>query len=340
MFLEIEMRLAKLPRITILLVFEAALLSASDAPAVAQQLYVIGRSGTLADIKAVSYDGQLTSSFDLPGAGYQTVAFDDPIRPQFAFVPNRGLPSLRRISLVDGAIMEVTTDQTPSEIATDHIHQRIYYSFGPGAIQSARYDGTDPRVETTSSGATKAISVDPYGGWFYWSFGRSILRKPIAGGATETIHGPVLFGNRPFDIQLDLVHGALYWSEWEPIEQGQIPESGAGRIMRSNLDGSNPHVVLQDVSFDDIPGVPEIEINPMSFAIDPVAGILFADNVQDGTLVKFCLDGSCYDDDFARGIGIEAADMAVIPAIPEPSTLALAGVGVVLLVVVRLRRPK
>jgi hypothetical protein len=249
------------------------------------------------------------------------------------------------MNLLDGVTRQVLSGYSPNSITADPLQERIYFGVSSGAIHSLNYDGTDVREEyPVPSGVQSitAMAVDPAGGWLYWAASRAVRRMPLDGGPVEVIVGPAPFGpEEPYvawDIALDPINNQLYWSEWDILQQGEIEEDTSGRIMRSNLDGSNPQVVVQDYRFDDIPRVPEIGINPKAFAIDPVAGILFADNVQDGTLVKFCLDGSCYDDDFARGIGIEATDMAVIPAIPEPSTLALAGVGAVLLAAMCFRR--
>lgn len=312
-----------------------------------QSLLVLGdRSGPNQPfVLRYTADGEVDTTYLLEGfGGYRAFALDRSTLPSSIFIASGPL-SMVRMNLDGGTLEQVLPGYAPNSIATDPLQERLYFGVSSGAIYSASYDGTDLReVYPVPAGVQNitAMAIDPYDGWLYWAASRDIRRVPLAGGPVELIVGPTSPGVRPYlpyDIALDLVHDRLYWSEWDVIQQGEIPEDTSGRIMRSNLDGSNPQVVVQDVRYDDIPGVPEIGINPKSFAIDAVAGILVAYDDQGGHLVKYCLDGSCYDEDFeGPNLSYDPIDMAVIPAIPEPSTLALAGVGAAMLAAWRVRR--
>ena len=317
-------------------------------PLHAQQLYVLGEMTTPSQtlVHNYSYDGVLNRVETIPGRFFTGIALDDPRDPRHAFL-SRGAPTstLHRQLLDGGATTLILTGFVSNSIAVNPHEERVYFGVSSGAILSADFDGLDVReVYPPPSGVQNitAMAIDPTGGWLYWAASRDIRRMPLTGGPVELIVGPTSPGVRPYlpyDIALDLVQGQLYWSEWDVLQQGEIEEQTSGRIMRSNLDGSNPQVVVQDPRYDDIPGVPEIGINPKSFTIDPLAGILFAYDDQDGHLVKFCLDGSCFDENFeGPNLSYDPIDMAVIPAVPEPSTLALTGVGAVLLAAIRWRR--
>lgn len=285
-----------------------------------------------------SYSGQEIEMHVLGAvSGYRAIAAEGLRGPRTLYIAGgTALSSLERITLEDGAVAVLLTGYNANAVASDPINARIYFGVSSGAIFSSTYDGTDVReVYPVPSGVQSitAMAIDPNGGWLYWAASRAVRRMPLGGGPVEVIVGPYPPGpEQPYvawDIALDLVHDQLYWSEWDILQQGEAPFQTSGRIVRSNLDGSNPQVAVQDYRYDDIPGVPEIGINPKSFAIDPVAGILFAYDDQNGHLVKYCLDGSCYDDDFeGPNLSYDPIDMAVIPAIPEPSTAALAVVGV------------
>lgn len=314
----------------------------------AQQLYVLGEMTTPSQtlVHDYSYDGVLRRVGTIPGRFFTGIALDDPSKPRNAFL-SRGAPTstLHRHSFDDGATTLILTGYVANSIVVNPVEERFYFGISSGAILSASYDGADLReVYPAPSGVQSitAMAVDTAGGWLYWAASRDIRRMPLTGGPVELIVGPTSPGVRPYlpyDIALDLVHGQLYWSEWDVPQQGEVELQTSGRIMRSNLDGSGPKVVVQDYGFDDIPGVPEIGLNPKSFAIDPVAGVLFAYDYQNGHLVKYCLDGSCFDEDFeGPNLSYDPVDMAVIPAVPEPSTFALAGVGVLLLAAARLRQ--
>jgi hypothetical protein len=305
----------------------------------AQELYVLGEMTTPNQtlVHNYSYDGSLSRVDTIPGRGFTGISFDDPDDPRFAFL-SRGAPSstLFRHSLDDGTAELILTGFVSNSIAVNPLQRRIFFGVSSGAILSTNYDGTDVReVYPVPSGVQSitAMAIDPAGGWLYWAASRDIRRMSLAGGPVELIVGPTSPGVRPYfpyDIALDPTGGHLYWSEWDVQQQGEAEVQTSGRIVRSNLDGSDPQVVLQDHGFDDIPGVPEIGINPKAIAIDPVAGILFAYDYQNGHLVKYCLDGSCYDDDFEMpNLSYNPIDMAVIPAVPEPSTLVLAGTAVI-----------
>ncbi len=145
----------------------------------------------------------------------------------------------------------------------------IYYSdtglLSPGRsvnhIKKANLDGTgDQTVLTTTGGdAIGGIAFDAAHGYLYSGDRTTIFRTNLDGTGRGDLASS---GGTTADVELDLVHGKIYWSE----------DGSIGTIFRANLDGSN---VESLVSLPPFNGLVE------GLALDPVHGKLyFTDNEQ------------------------------------------------------------
>ncbi len=126
-------------------------------------------------------------------------------------------------------------------IAIDQSNHKIYWTTSltaeTGEIRRADLDGSDIEVLVTGYGKPSRIALDPAGGKIYWTdFVLDIVvRANLNGTAIENLY--VVGANlNPDGITLDLAAGKVYW--------GQSYASNRARIMRMNLNGSNPEEVL------------------------------------------------------------------------------------------------
>lgn len=299
-------------------------------------------------MRQATYDGTVDIFAEVPGSIYG-IATDAGARSQYLYAANISSlrPSVSRVHVDTLEITPVLDDVGPLRtIAIDEFGQKLYYFDGPNdRFMRANLDGSglEESVLIDNPNPDLSFDVDSAGGWIYW-VGRvnlirnGIWRAPLAGGEKELIVAPTLgeLGIHPHTLALDLIHGHLYWSEGMDLEE---PEFGGGRIRRANLDGSDPHTVLRGLNPTmDAEGYRLAFFNPDYMVIDPVAGLMFVSNTAEGTIARANLDGSNADSDFIRDVGAEIRGMAIIATVPEPSTFALAGAGVVLLAAMRLWR--
>ncbi|MCK4413794.1 MAG: hypothetical protein KAY32_09635 [Candidatus Eisenbacteria sp.] len=128
-----------------------------------------------------------------------------------------------------------------SGIAFDTTNDKIYWSTSitstSGEILRANLDGSD--VETVVTGADKParIALDISGGKIYWTdYVVDVVRRAnLDGSGVEDLY--VVGANlNPGGIALDLGVGKAYW--------GQAHDTNRHKIMRMNLDGTNPEDVL------------------------------------------------------------------------------------------------
>lgn len=126
-------------------------------------------------------------------------------------------------------------------VAVDSINEKVYWTTAltgsEGDIMRANLDGTN--VETVLTGVDKParIALDVTGGKIYWTdFVVDVVRRSnLNGSGVEDLF--VVGANlNPGGIALDLDGGKVYW--------GQSVTTNREKIMRMNLDGSNPEDVI------------------------------------------------------------------------------------------------
>ena len=111
---------------------------------------------------------------------------------------------------------------------------QIYWTTGFGqTIERASLDGSDHETVSLTSNLAGQIALDPTEGQVYWTGvqGRGISRATTSGSGTELLAVP---SGDPEGIALDLINEKMYWAE----------SVATSRIMRANLDGSLPEVVV------------------------------------------------------------------------------------------------
>jgi hypothetical protein len=227
-----------------------------------------------------------------------------------------------------------------------------------GLIQSAKPDGTDLR--SYGDGTINPYDVDLEGSTLYWSDqnGGRIFTIDTAGAAPWV--STVLMSDVVKPVAIDVVGDRIYWSE---------VGSGARRVRRANLDGTGAVTLLSGVDAYDLEVTDQYiyyaNNNPSTFAgqvlrtnldgsglavlatgyglvngIDVTDDAIFLSQFQfDPQIVRMALDGSG-----ATVIHTAPADgsvlrgVAVLVAVPEPSTLLLSALGLVGLAAVARRR--
>lgn len=203
---------------------------------------------------------------------------------------------------------------------------------------SSDLDGSNivSSVFVGAPGPPYSFDIDPIGGWIYWA-AAGVWRVPIAGGEKQMIADDPLgdeFGIGAHSIALDPIHGHIYWTEQECCP---FPDFGFGRLRRANLDGSDAHTILNGLNDAiDPEGVKLPSFNPDYLVVDPVAGLMFVSDAAGGIIYRANLDGSNAVD-FVDSPGFQVRGMAIIPVVPEPSTAALAVVGVAAMLAWRTR---
>jgi hypothetical protein len=126
---------------------------------------------------------------------------------------------------------------------------KVYWSTSDtlfkGKILKANRDGSDPQVVVTSLDPQfkpNTIALDLAGGKIYWTdYVLDVLfRANLDGSGAEIIWGAG--GNfNPRGIALDLPNGKIYWGQDNDFD------GTSARIMRANLDGSTPQIVINGI---------------------------------------------------------------------------------------------
>jgi hypothetical protein len=113
-------------------------------------------------------------------------------------------------------------------------------------VETANDDGTAVRTLVSAQGisAPDGVGVDVAGGKMYWTNmgtltdsahtpAGSLQRANLDGSQVEVLFKPGATTNTPKQLQLDLVHRKIYWSDRE-----------GAKAWRSNLDGTGAEVLL------------------------------------------------------------------------------------------------
>jgi sugar lactone lactonase YvrE len=128
-----------------------------------------------------------------------------------------------------------------SGLAVDADNGKIYWDTSitavDGDIMRANLDGSNVEIVVTEASKPARLALDIAGGKIYWTdYVLDVVRRAnLDGSDVEDLY--VVGANlNPDGIALDLDEGKVYW--------GQAVTTNRDKIMRMNLDGSNPEDVL------------------------------------------------------------------------------------------------
>ncbi len=181
--------------------------------------------------------------------------------------------SIRRANLDGSGIEDVTPpgdNGGPISIDLDLQHGKMYWTTfsNQSRIWRANLDGTG--AEFIYSGRApeeqlRGIAVDAQGGKVYWTDSGDtarVRRVNLDGSGVQTL----FTGGGPVGIDLDLVHGKIYWASFDAIR-------------RSNLDGSAVEILVS-TNF------------PAYVALDTAGGKLYWSGYGPARIQRANLDGT------------------------------------------------
>ena len=178
-----------------------------------------------------------------PGLGFAEVLYWSDLGPDTIKRANRdgsGIDLIYTSPTID------PSSEGVQGLAIDAVNKKVYWSESydiqnTSAILRANLDGSN--LETiivvdfrpTHASLIQAVAVDPVGGHIYWTDNTDFAHDGFINRANLDGSDPVTLGVdfKPTDLELDLLHGKLYYIDTE-----------ADEIIRMNLDGSSPQVVL------------------------------------------------------------------------------------------------
>ena len=239
-------------------------------------------------------------------------------------------PKIQRANL-DGTDIEIviTTELHTNGIALDTSEQKIYWTNSEaGKIQRSNFDGTDIE-DFVIDGLCwpSGIALDMDGGKMYWADGcTGIRRSNLDGTDVEMlVEKEIAY---PSDVAVDINNGKIYWTNYKVhkiqranldgtdvediIELPKVPRgialdvkegkiylterhvnTGAGIILRLNLDGTKPQTVLK-------PAVMDLEktrlSGPSGIAVDPYGGKIYWTDLNPGRIHRANLNGTDPED--------------------------------------------
>jgi len=261
----------------------------------------------------------------------------------------------------DGSVLQplLTGGETVLGIALDSTAKTLYYSQSE-SIFRAELDGSDSvELIHQDGGSPMGIALDTAAGKIYWadSLRETLSRANLDGSDIELLVGGPLYGSIE-DVALDLDTRTMFWTNAsfgtvhrgdmdgvasEIIATGDAPYGIAldpvtdklywgdvtfatdlqSLIRRSDVDGSNQeNLVAYDGEVYD-------------FALDLSAGQMYWNTGDSmGSLYRAMLDGSDVEKlpiSVTNGWAIALDDVLLLP-VPEPATLLMLAVGVVVLI--------
>jgi hypothetical protein len=200
--------------------------------------YVIAR----ADLDGSNAENVVTSGLIFPAA----ITINPVERTMFWLDQDNWLAS----SGLDGSNFAVLNETvTHRGIDLDLTAGKVYWSTSDtmfkGKILKANFDGTGTQIVVTS-GATEfkpnAIALDLAGGKVYWTdYVVDVVSRSNLDGTSIEILWAAGANHNPRGIALDLLHGKMYWGQDNDFD------ATGGRIMRANLDGSDPEIVINNI---------------------------------------------------------------------------------------------
>jgi sugar lactone lactonase YvrE len=180
-----------------------------------------------------------------------------------------GSDSIQCVSAGDERVTDLISGPSRmGDIVLDEGEGRIYWSnMSERKIQRADWDGSNVEDFVVGINTPDELALDAANGYLYWSENmqgaicRAKTRNPQQQTLLEGLSRPV------FGIALDVPRRQMYFVLW-----------GAGRIMRSGLDGSSPQVVIEGLT------------RPDGVAVDVERGKLYW--TEDGRIGRANLDGT------------------------------------------------
>jgi len=175
---------------------------------------------------------------------------------------------------LDGSDFTVLSESvTHRGIDLDLTAGKVYWSTSDtlfkGKILRSNLDGSEPQVVVMSLDAQfkpNAIALDLAGGKIYWTdYVIDVVSRSNLDGTGIEIIWAAGTNNNPRGIALDLARGKVYWGQDNDFD------GTSGRIMRANLDGTDPQVVITDI------GLP----NYLAFIADTCRADLNGDGLVD-----------------------------------------------------------
>jgi DNA-binding beta-propeller fold protein YncE len=202
-------------------------------------------------IRRARSDGSCVETIISSGLGFPSAIDVDPVGRKIYWGDQADkMQALWRANL-DGSEAELIVPTAFHRgVQVDPVGGKVYWTTSTtqfkGAILRANLDGTD--VETVISSLDAEfkpadIALDLEGGFIYWTdYVVDIVRRasPESPEHIETLFIPP-FNNNPRGIAIDLQAGHVYWGQDTDIITINSD------LMRMNLNGSNPIVVLDDV---------------------------------------------------------------------------------------------
>lgn len=200
--------------------------------------YVIARS----NLDGSGPENVVTSGLIFPAA----LAIDPVARSMYWLDQDNWLAS----SSLDGSGFAILSETvTHRGVAVDHAAGKIYWSTSDtmfkGKILKANLDGSGVQVVVTSNDTQfkpNAIALDLAGGKIYWTdYVLDVLGRANLDGTDVQFIWSAGGNFNPRGITLDLAAGKIYWGQDNDFD------ATSGRIMSANLDGTSPHVVINDI---------------------------------------------------------------------------------------------
>ncbi len=244
-------------------------------------------------------------------------------------------PKIQRANL-DGTDNEMllTTELNPNGIALDTSEQKIYWT-NPEAskIQRSNFDGTNIEdIPIDGLCAPYGLDLDTNESKIYWTDGcTGIHRSNLDGTGVEMLVAEEIA--YPNDVAVDINNGKIYWPNYKVhkiqranldgtdvediIELPKVPwgialdvkegkiylteqhvNTGAGIILRLNLDGTKPQTVLKPANIQ----LEKTRLSgPSGIAVDPYRGKIYWTDLNPGRIHRANLNGT-NPEDFVTGV--------------------------------------
>lgn len=247
-----------------------------------------------------------------PGIVFGGVALDEP--NQQLYTSDAGTccgtaPSGSGLSVgnLDGSAKQLIVGNTePTDVEIDLVSEKIYWSDAGSsnrAIRRANLDGTN--VNTILSfgnfDLVEGLAIDPDSERVFYTLSDEIRVVDFDGG-NDGVFLSLPSGSSPFDVEIDLNAGMLYWNE-----------TSAERIARTQLNAGGP---VEDIIS---PGSGMTVNNGMYFDV-PTQKVYFS--TDDGELMRVNSDGTGLTTLLADPAGANYIG-GVVNVIPEPNSLHL-----------------
>ncbi len=269
-----------------------------------------------------------------------------PFRAGPGYIKSGTLPGGAAAPLVSGA------SNVSSPNGVEFLGGRVWWTDpGLGTINSVKPDGTD--IQVYGDGTLNPYDIDLVGSTLYWTdqnANQIFTIDTLASPAVSTL----LFGSLNKPVAIDVVGTQIYWSE----------VSSSGRIRRSDLDGANAVTLLSgsqsydfevtdqyiylattfgDVKRANLDGSGIITLATglgLANGIDVTDDAIYVSQFQfPSQVVRMDLDGGNLTQVYgAPADGTVVRGVAVLVAVPEPSTMVLSALGLFGIAAVARRR--